>query len=185
VATEVITRPAWRAPDVSDVEVRAGLVHAGVMGLAIHDLPLVRALLPGFDDLRVQAAAPLFPFGYRIVASAGGRRIDLHAAVTGTWQPSWVFEAYSDDQVLRTEFTPSYVHAGSGISTVRSPGLARTFGPAAFNGYEGEWREIAAVVDGHAPAPDLPGLIDDLRFALDLADKAAESVRLAARGVAA
>ena len=85
VATEVITRPGWPASDESDIEVRAGIVHAGVMGLAIHDLPLVRALLPRFDDLQVQAAAPLFPFGYRILATAGGRRIELHAALTATW----------------------------------------------------------------------------------------------------
>ena len=104
VATEVITRPGWPASDESDIEVRAGIVHAGVMGLAIHDLPLVRALLPRFDDLQVQAAAPLFPFGYRILATAGGRRIELHAALTATWQLSWVLEAYSDDQVLETEF---------------------------------------------------------------------------------
>ena len=185
MATEVLARPDFPAPDESDVEVRAGIVHAGVMGLAIHDLPLVRALLPRFDDLQVHAAIPLFPFGYRITASAGGRRIELHGAVTATWQLSWLFEAYSDDQALETTFTPSYVQAGSATSTLRTAVSGRTFGPATFNGYEGEWREIAAIVNEEAPAPDLSSLIDDLRFALDLADKAADTVRSASREVAA
>ncbi|WP_426562112.1 Gfo/Idh/MocA family protein [Angustibacter sp. McL0619] len=185
VATEVLARPGWPAADMTDVEVRAAMVHAGVMGLAIHDLPLVRALLPGFDDLQVHAAATLVPFGYQIVASSGGRRVELHGAVTETWQPSWVFEAYSDDEVLETEFTPSYVQAGSATTTLRTAGGTRSFGPDTFNGYEGEWREIAAIVNEQAPAPDLPGLIEDLRFALKLADQAADVVRHAARGAAA
>jgi myo-inositol 2-dehydrogenase / D-chiro-inositol 1-dehydrogenase len=185
LATEVLTRPDWLPADQTDVEVRAGIVHGGVMGLAIHDLPLIRALLPRIDDLEVQAAVPLFPFGYQILATAGGRRIELHGAVTATWQPSWVFEAYSDDQVLEAEFTPSYVQAGSAVSTLRSPAETRTFGPAPFNGYEGEWREIAAIVNDQAPAPDLAGLIDDLRFALALADQAARIVRRAKQEVPA
>jgi myo-inositol 2-dehydrogenase / D-chiro-inositol 1-dehydrogenase len=181
-ATEVVARPPSSAPDTADVEVRAGMVHGGVMGLAIHDLPLIRALLPRFDDLQVHRAVPLAPFGYRILATAGGRRIELHAAMTATWQPSWIFEAYADDQILTTEFSPSYVHAGSAVSTLRAPDSSRTFGPWTANGYEGEWSEIDDIVRGRAPAPDLAVVIDDLRFALAVADAAADSVRTTQAG---
>ena len=62
-ATEVITRPTFPSRDLDDVEVRAAMVHGGVMGLAIHDLPLVRALLPRFDDVKVLRAHVIAPLG--------------------------------------------------------------------------------------------------------------------------
>ena len=102
-ATEVITRPDPPPADFDDVEVQAGFVHAGVMGLAIHDLPLVRALLPRFDDLAVLSAHALQPFGYQIVLTVGGKLVELHAAMTATWRPEWALEAFSDDQSLRVE----------------------------------------------------------------------------------
>jgi myo-inositol 2-dehydrogenase/D-chiro-inositol 1-dehydrogenase len=177
VATEVLGRQPFPTPDRSDVEVLAAIIHAGVMGLAVHDLPLVRSFLPRYDDLRVVSAAVLAPFGYRILAVAGGKSIELHAVMSATWQPNWVLEAYADDAALHTEFTPSYVHAGSGISTLTTAESARVFGPEAFNGYEGEWLELAGIVRGEIAPPDPSDLVDDLRFALALADAAAEAVR--------
>ena len=178
-------RPDWPAADLTDAEVRAGLVQGGIMGLAIHDLPLVRALISDFEDLAVLSATPLAPFGYQLVLTASGTRIELHAVMTATWRPDWALEAYSDDQHLRVEFTPSYVHAGSAVSTLTSGATARTFGPETFNGYEGEWRELAAVALGQAAPPDTGVLIDDLRFALRIAEAAAQHVRDAAGQVAA
>ncbi|WP_427885517.1 Gfo/Idh/MocA family protein [Kribbella sp. GL6] len=185
LATEVISRAAFPAVDVSDVEVRASMVHAGVMGLAVHDLPLIRSLLPRYDDLRVLCADLLTPFGYRILMVAGGKVIELHAVMSQTWQPSWVLEAYADDQVLHTEFTPSYVHAGSAVSTLTTAGSARVFGPSRANGYEAEWLELAAVVRGEVAPPDLDGLVDDLQFTVAVADAAADAVRTLAKTEAA
>lgn len=176
-ATEVITRPSPARSDLADVDAQARLVHGGVLGLATHDLPLVRALLPGFDDLCVRSAHARAPFGYQIVCTAGGKLIELHAAMTATWRPAWVLEAFSDDQMLEVEFSPSYVHAGSATTTLRSAGRASTFGPAGHNGYEQEWRDIAAIVRGEQAAPAVETVIDDLRFALAMAAGAADSVR--------
>lgn len=181
-ATEVITRPDRPARDLTDVEVRAGLVQGGIMGLAIHDLPLVRVLLSYFQDLEVLSAETLAPFGYQVVLTASGTRIELHAVMSATWRPDWVLEAYSEDKHLHVEFTPSFVHAGSAISTLTSGATARTFGPEAFNGYEGEWRELAAVALGQAAPPDTGVSIDDLRFALRIAEAAAQRIRNAAAG---
>ncbi|GAB2586443.1 hypothetical protein GCM10009593_26860 [Microlunatus antarcticus] len=176
-ATEVITRPSRSAADLDDPEVQAALVHAGVMGLAIHDLPLVRTMLPSFDDLVVHSAHPLTPFGYQIVLTAGGKRVVLHAAMSATWKPEWVLEAWSDSSALHLEFSPSYVHAGSAVATLRSAESSQTWGPATHNGYEGEWREITAIVrDGKAP-PRTAELIDDLRFAVAVADASALLIR--------
>ncbi|TCC30955.1 Gfo/Idh/MocA family protein [Kribbella speibonae] len=185
LATEVTSRPAFPAMDLSDVGIRAGLVHAGVMGLAVHDLPLIRTLLPRYGDLRVISATLLTPFGYRILMVAGGKFVELHAVMSQTWQPRWVLEAYADDQVLHTEFTPSYVHAGSAVSTLTTAETAQVFGPRETNGYEAEWLELAAVVRGEVSPPDLDGLVDDLRFTVAVADAAAEAVRSADRTEAA
>jgi len=185
VATEVLSRPPFPTPDWSDTEVLAGMVHAGVMGLAIHDLPLIRSLLPRYDDLRVIDAKFLAPFGYRILFVAGGKSIELHAVMSQTWQPDWVLEAFSDEQVLHVEFTPSYVHAGSAVSTLTTSESARVFGPTAANGYEAEWRELAAIVRGELKPPSTDDLVDDVRFALAVADAAAEAVRSAHNAKAA
>ena len=176
-ATEVITRPTGSGADLDDPEVQAGMVHAGVMGLAIHDLPLVRALLPRFDDLVVHSANALAPFGYQIVLTAGGRRVVLHATMSATWQPQWVLEAHSDHRALHVEFPPSYVHAGSAVATLRTATSSQTWGPATHNGYEGEWRDIAAIVRGEKGPPPTADLIDDLRFAIAIADAAANLIR--------
>lgn len=185
VATEVLSRPAFPSLDNPNVETLAAFVHGGVMGLAVHDLPLIRSLLPRYDDLRVISATFLAPFGYRILMVAGGKVVELHAVVSSTWQPDWVLEAYADDLVLRTEFTPSYVHAGSAISTLSTAESARVFGPTTMNGYEAEWLELADVVRGKVALPDLDALVDDLRFTVAVADAASDAVRSAHKTEAA
>lgn len=181
VATEVIDRPERSRAARPDVEMQAQLVHAGVMGLAIHDLPLVRAFLPSFDDLTVLSARSLTPFGYEIVLTAGGRRVELHALMSETWQPAWHLQAFAPDQILSIEFTPSYVQAGSAVSRLHRGGATTVFGPFDSNGYEAEWRELHEIVSGEVPARATEPLIDDLRFALVLADAAADAVRTSQR----
>jgi myo-inositol 2-dehydrogenase/D-chiro-inositol 1-dehydrogenase len=50
-ATEVISRPEFNPPDLSDPEVRSAMINAGVLGLAIHDLPLVRRFLGTLEEV--------------------------------------------------------------------------------------------------------------------------------------
>jgi len=179
LATEVLTRQPFPTPDYADVAVLAGMVHAGVMGLAIHDLPLIRSLLPRYDDLRVIDAKFQAPFGYRILFVASGKSVELHALMSQTWQPDWVLDAFADDQVLNLEFPPSYVHAGSAVSKLSTSAATQVFGPVDVNGYEVEWRELAGVVNGELAPPVISTLVDDVRFALTLADAAAAAVRSA------
>ena len=177
-ATEVITRPASVPSDLTDVEVRAAMVRNGVVTLAIHDLPLIRTLVPRFDDLVVHSAYALAPFGFQIVLTAGAKRIELHATMPANpWRPEWVLEAYSDDQALRVEFSPSFVQSGSAVATLRTAESSQTWGPAPFNGYEGEWRALAAIARGRQAPPLIEDLIDDLRFALAIGDASADLVR--------
>ncbi len=171
-ATEVIARPAGERPDYSDPAVVAATLEGGVLGLAIHDLPLVRRFVPAFDDLQVLRAEVVRPWGYVFLLRAGGRTIELTAAVNATWKPDWTLEAIGPDSTLKVTFTPSYVHAGSAVAEFTTAGLTTVAGPFGHNGYEGEWRRIAEIVAGTEPAPNPAGLIEDLRFALAIVDGA-------------
>lgn len=171
-ATEVIARPApGPERDLTDPTVVAALLQGGVLGLAIHDLPLVRRFVPDFSDLEVLRAEAVAPFGYVFLVRAGGRTIELTAAMNSTWKPDWTFEAIGPEAALTVSFTPSYVQAGSAVASVTSAdGRTAVAGPFGHNGYEGEWRRIAEIVSGAAPAPDPVDLIDDLRFALAIVE---------------
>ena len=93
-ATEVITRPSSASPDLDDVEV------SGSDGARRRDGsrdprpaagPRAAPVIRRPQVLRAHVLAPL---GYQIVLTAGGKRIELHAAMTATWRPDWALEAY-------------------------------------------------------------------------------------------
>jgi myo-inositol 2-dehydrogenase/D-chiro-inositol 1-dehydrogenase len=176
-ATEIVTRPASGRPDHSDVEFIKNALRGGIMGLAIHDLPLVRRFTPDFEQIEVLQALHVRPSGYAISLRTPTRVIELRAVMNSTWKPEWTFEAIADDSALRIDFTPSYVQAGSAVATFsRGNGSeATTFGPYGHNGYEGEWRELAELARGTRQAPSAQTLIDDLTFALAIADATAAS----------
>jgi hypothetical protein len=157
------------------VHARAERIRGLVLGLSIHDLPLVRTLAPKLD--RVNYAEFVTPFGGVISLTAAGRRVDLLAFMRPVWQPDWRLEIWGDDWSLAVFFTPSYVHAGSASATIRDSHGERHIAAAACNGYEGEWRELHDVVSGAAdPRYPLRDLVDDLTFASDIADGAASAV---------
>ncbi|GAA1001026.1 Gfo/Idh/MocA family protein [Subtercola frigoramans] len=180
-ATEIVQRPPRPEGGTPDAEALASLMSLGVLELAIHDLPVVRRFLPDADEVTVSAAVGLEPFGYAITAVAGDRMIELFGLISAQWQPKWEFEAISDDTMLHIEFTPSFVQAGSAVATVTMGGVSTTYGSYGHNGYEGEWRAIGDIVEGNLGLmPDIADLIDDLTFAIRLAEGAADVVRSAA-----
>lgn len=185
-ATEIVTRPAADRPDYSDPDVIKSALRGGIMGLAIHDLPLVRRFTPDFTDLEVLQVFHVRPFGYAVSLRTPTRVIELRAVMNGTWKPEWTFEAIGDDAALHIDFTPSYVQAGSAVATLtRGNGSdTRTFGPYGHNGYEGEWRELAGLARGTRQAPAAQTLIDDLTFALAIADATAASAGAGHAGAA-
>ncbi|AMM31234.1 oxidoreductase [Sinomonas atrocyanea] len=183
-ATEVIARPAPAEQDLEDPAVVAAVLEGGILGLAIHDLPLVRRFVPDFSDLEVLRAEAVRPFGYVVLVRAGGRTVELTAqmssAAPAAWKPDWTFEAIGPDSALKVTFTPSYVQAGSAVAALTAGGRTAVAGPFDHNGYEGEWRRIAGIVAGTERAPAASDLIDDLRFALAIVDGARAHVLEAA-----
>ena len=175
-ATEIVGRtppPAPAAAPVDDAAAVKAKLTGGIMGLAIHDLPLVRRFAPDFRAVEVLHAQTVLPFGYVISLRAGAVTIELRAAMNGTWEPSWTFEAIGDDASLSIDFTPSYVHAGSATARIRTAAGTTVLGPFGHNGYEGEWRKLAEIARGTGAAPNPETLIHDLEFALAIADAAA------------
>ncbi|WP_239526280.1 Gfo/Idh/MocA family oxidoreductase [Microbacterium sp. B35-30] len=184
LATDIVSRPSSPPSDDTGVEAVVRAVTGGIMGLAIHDLPLIRQFLPSFADLEVLRAELASPWGYVVSGTASGKVVHLQAVTTNTWAPEWTLEVIGDDLSLHVTFTPSYVQGGSAVATLHSTTGSRTFGPFALSGYEAEWVALARIARGQdAPLPTVD-LIDDLRFAIALADQSSSRIRTNGKSVA-
>ncbi len=157
----------------------------GILGLAIHDLPLVRAFLTGTDAIVVHAAQVLAPNGYLVVFSCEDQVVELHAHMSDNWNPRWSLQVYAPDRVGSVDFTPSYVQAGSATAVISSAGEQVHIAPRARNGYVEEWQHLYDLAHGATPRYRPSELIADLTFALDLSDRAAAAVEGRAESVGA
>lgn len=178
-ATEIVGRKPLIRSNANDVETRAAKLSGGVLGLAIHDLPLIRTFVPTID--RVQFATGLDPFGYLISFVGGGVTVELTGKLQQVWKPEWTLEVAGTDGLLELTFGPSYVHAGSGVARITTKTGVRSFGPFVQDGYEREWAHLGALVaQSEAPVQSLQSMIDDVVFAISLADGASDYLREAA-----
>lgn len=175
------TEPSQPGPmpdlDHSTPQGRAESLTTQLLGLAIHDLPLVRTMTPAWQDLEVTFADAYDPIGYRVQLRAGRTLIELSGGFRDHWETEWEFEASGPQYIARAGFTPSFVQAGSGTAEVRGPSDCRSFAGDPANGYEGEWRAIADAATDPAPyLQRIDGFVDDLDFALRVAERAAQFV---------
>jgi myo-inositol 2-dehydrogenase / D-chiro-inositol 1-dehydrogenase len=178
LATEIVGTVSNGEPGRSDPGVFPELISNAVMGLAIHDLPLVRHFARTGDAVEVLHAWYEPPFGYLIVVRIGDQRVELRAMMADIWEPDWTLEVLGDDMAVRLAFTPSYVHAGSAVAEIYDGASMQTFGPFDENGYVEEWRQLDTVARGTGPIQPMTSLIADLKFALDIANGAAAHLRL-------
>ena len=183
-ATEIVGRPASRPSGAPDLEARVAAITGGVLGLAIHDLPLARQLLPAAPP-RVVAARTLDPWGYEIVATVGDAVLEVHGVGSATWDPEWTLDAVAADRSLHVDFSLSYVHAGSSTATLRDARRATTWGPYPDNGYVGEWEHVHDVLVGAADPVPLDELLADLALATSIAEQCAALIRADAEADAA
>jgi myo-inositol 2-dehydrogenase / D-chiro-inositol 1-dehydrogenase len=176
-ATDIVGRPGPRRPGEIDADAAAGMIAGNVMGLAIHDLPLIRMLCPEWERTEVLSAQILEGGGYLIHLRIGERHVRVFGAHTRTLQPEWRLEVIADEGSLTVEFPNSYVHAGSARATMRRKSGAETLGPFPDNGYVGEWQFLADLLKGRAAPLPMSRLVDDVVFALRIADTASAEVR--------
>ena len=169
------------APDLADPEVAASVVRQLVVGLAVHDLPAVRDLAPDLEG--VDFAAALAPIGYTVGFRSSGIPVLLTAVMLPDGpDPVWRLSIATAIDRVDVDFPPAFVHAGSAVVRVRGGDVRETtYRRDAEDGYAREWRALAALLDGTATT-EYHEILDDARFAIVLADAAADAVR---RGVAA
>jgi predicted dehydrogenase len=149
-------------------------MRATILGLAIHNIPLVRHLFGSRVD--VKNARVLMPFGYMLTLGNGERSVQMLGFMPGGWQPEWTLQVWGDDAVLSVGFPPSYVLAGSANAELSSGGV-RSVWQYTENGYQAEWRHTADVAERMAePSITLQHVVDDLLFALEVADGAARLI---------
>jgi len=165
--------PGRDAPDLSRPEVAAGVVRQLLIGLAIHDLPLVRDLAPRFE--RVVFARALAPLGYAVGFVASGIPVQLTAAMLPDGADAlWRITVTTTGDRLDVSFPPAFVHAGSARVRVRAAdGRDTIYAHDSGDGYVAEWRALAELLDAGLPV-EYGELLDDARYALGLAGAAAE-----------
>lgn len=176
LSTELVSTAAPpRGPvEGSPAAQRAASVRGGVLGLAIHNVPLVRELVPSVG--RVAAAEILVPWGYSLSLASGDQSAQLIGMMPGQWGPSWTLTAWSSEYELHVEFPPSYVLAGSALATLTTASGTMSWRYSE-NGYQAEWRHLLDAVSGEAELPiPTQDAVDDLLYALEIAEGAAELV---------
>lgn len=162
-------------PSVTDASTAARLIRFGLLGLACHDIPLIRRFHP--RPGRLTRAAHLPRFGYSLLAADGDRLLAMDAMSGASWPATWSLTVVGASHRLHIDFPPSYVLAGSARVELESAGASRLFHEPT-SGYEAEWLTVHRLAVGEAPGSHASDAAEDLAFALDLADAADELLGL-------
>jgi predicted dehydrogenase len=167
--------PPRPAPDWTDPAVASGVVRQLVLGLLVHDLPLLRDLAPSIE--RVVFARPVPPIGCTVGFLASGILVRLTAVMLpGGADSLWRMTIGTSIDTVDVDFPPPFVHAGSASVRVRGAEGAETRYPRGTeDGYVAEWRAVLALLDG-AAATEYDELLGDARYAVELADAAAAAL---------
>jgi predicted dehydrogenase len=174
------TSPSRPPMDPSDVDLNAFIVRQLVMGLAVHDLPLVRDILPGLEH--VVYARAVAPVGFDMALRTGGGLVRFSAVMLPEGADTlWRLCVTTTRDRVEICFPPPFVHAGSARTTVRDgQGRCTTFRTEPVDGYEAEWRALASLLRGET-AMEYAELLADADDVLAVAEAAAAAVRSGAR----
>jgi predicted dehydrogenase len=171
-ATEYRQAPGRAAPPTETAAQKAGVLTQRLLGVAIHDIPLIRRFLPDWRTAEVTAASLSGGKNYAVTLRSGERLASLVGSERLFWRPEWELEAFGDEVRVQIEFTPSFVHAGSAVVKLQRRTERRTWGPFDSNGYEQEWRHVGnCFADPRGHATDFAALLADLSFAISVAEQ--------------
>lgn len=162
--------------DLDDPGRSAAIVWQLVAGLGVHDLPLVRDLVPATPELIW--ARPVAPLGFDLALRADGALVRFTTVMLPEGADSlWRVSVATAGARVDMDFPPPFVHVGGAHTTVRDAQGVRTVYPVdRRDGYEAEWRALAALLRGEA-AMEYDELRADAAFVMAIADAAAEAVR--------
>jgi hypothetical protein len=143
------------------------MLRGAVLGLAIHNLPLLRQFHTRPGEL--SSAHFIRPFGYALVASNEMQTLELLGYMGGSWPPHWALRTVGRSCELRVMFPPSFVLAGSSRAELVTADSTRVF-EFDTNGYQCEWAALYEAAVGDAdPLVSLDEVVGDITYALDLA----------------
>lgn len=144
-------------------------ITGGILGLASHDVPLIREFASGLPKL--DFATGVNPWGYLLQGSVDDKSLRFIGLLPGEWQPHWTFRAIGKDASFEVEFQPSYVLSESAKIRVTVNGEVDEFRNE-LAAYQAEWEEIIAVVSGaKKPRYSMARVSDDLRFSLSMIEQ--------------
>ena len=168
-ATELASPIAPPGTPSDDPPPHAAMLRSAILGLAIHNLPLIRQFHPRLDAV---ASARLLPsFGYDIVVTCDDTTVELLAYMGGSSPPAWTLRVVGTNHELRVTFPPSYVLAGSARAELLSKDATTVF-QFEENGYQRQWAALHDAATGLAePIVTVRDAVDDIIYALDLADQ--------------
>jgi predicted dehydrogenase len=162
-------------PDLGDPSVAADVLRQLLTGLAIHDLPAVRDIAPGIDEVGYARIVP--PVGYLVGYRAGGVMVQLALTMLPQGPDAlWRMGIATTHDRIEVNFPPAFVHAGSAATKVRSvDGQWTEYRRDPEDGYVAEWRLFGSMLEGAVPV-EYGELLADAHYAIDLADAAAAKV---------
>lgn len=157
-----LPEPAGGGPSLAGAAMLRGLM----LGLAIHQVPLVRMAMPAFDAVEVAIAPGLM---YQVSLRQGERLAQLTAVVYEFVRNDWSFELWGPGASARFDYGASYLQAQSSTGELWQDGnglaARRAFTSAHENGYRQEWRHLAAVVRGEEePLTGAADAAEDIAF---------------------
>ncbi|WP_156761532.1 Gfo/Idh/MocA family protein [Microbacterium karelineae] len=163
-------------PDLADPRIAAGVVRQLATGLVMHDLPAIRDLAPDFEGLDDARALP--PIGCALGFRASGIPVRVTAAMLpGGADALWRMTIDMPGDRLTIDHPPAFAHAGSTVvSVATADGRTTVFRRDPDDGYVGEWRALAAMLEGREE-PQYDEMAADALYAIELADAAADLVR--------
>ena len=145
------------------------MLRSGILGLAIHNLPLIRQFHPRLDV--VASARFIPPFGYDMVMTGDDTTVELLAYMGGDSPSAWTLRVVGIHQELRVTFPPSYVLAGSARAELLTKDTTTVF-QFEENGYQRQWADLHDAATGLTePRITVRDAVDDIIYALDLADQ--------------
>ncbi|MFI6816024.1 Gfo/Idh/MocA family protein [Nonomuraea sp. NPDC050328] len=172
VVTEGVALPDRGRPRSSEDRAgQAAALRRLVLGLGIHDVPLLRALAPG--RLRVEYARLLSPLGYALGYRAGDVLVALTVVMTtGGADALWHLRAVAGHERVDLMFPPAFVSAGAAVARIRTPESEYRLPRSPVDGYLAEWQALLARLDGDE-VTDYDSILHDARYGIELADAAA------------
>jgi predicted dehydrogenase len=179
--------------EILGIDVPSSYVTASalMLGLAIHDLPVLRRVVREpltVAYAKVRRGKGLTGFGVdAVLEQASGGRVLYQMELQDLKMADWGFEARRDGLAVRVAYPTSYAQGAPSTCSVRGEGAEgpeeRRYDQTYETGFRREWRHLHDVVTaGAAPLTPIADAVKDVELAEAILRKAVESDPAIRRG---